>query len=96
MAQPGLEVASIQTPDYEADDASSVLGEGFVRLPNTPRIEPDERVDLVRAEVPASDIIALGLAVNEDRPSEPVLADIAFGSDGMARAVRVVNQGGTF
>jgi hypothetical protein len=89
-------VASVQTPDDDADDDSSVLGEGFVRLPNAPRIEPDEQVDLVRAEVPGSDIIALGLAVSEDRASEPVLAEFAFGSDGMPRAVRVVTPGGTY
>ena len=50
----------------------------------------------LRAEVPGSDIIAMGLAVSEDRASEPVLADFAFGSDGMPRAVRLVNAGGTF
>jgi hypothetical protein len=96
LAQPSMQVASVQTPDDDADDDSSVLGEGFVRLPNAPRIEPDEQVDLVRAEVPGSDIIALGLAVSEDRASEPVLAEFAFGSDGMPRAVRVVTPGGTY
>ena len=95
-AQAGAEIAALQAADYDADDASSILGEGFVRLPNAPRIEPDEQVNLVRAEVPGSDIIAMGLAVSEDRASEPVLADFAFGSDGMPRAVRLVTAGGTF
>ena len=89
------EVASA-TPDAEADDDSSVLGDGFVRLPNAARIGPNEDYNVVRFEVPGSTIIALGLAVSEEHASETVLADVALGSDGMARAVRLVPEGGSF
>ena len=92
-----LEFAS-QQQDGSADDSeedSSGFGRDFVRLPNAARIEPNEDVNLVRVEVPRSTLIALGLAVSEDRASESVLADVVLGSDGMARAVRVVDDGGS-
>ena len=79
----------------EAVDESLGLGEGFIRLPNATRLEPDEHVDVVRVEVPGSAMIALGISMSEDRATETVLADVALGSDGMARAVRFVNEGGS-
>jgi hypothetical protein len=92
MAQTGMEIATAQgTADDDADDDSSILGEGFIRLPNAARIQPNEDFNVVRVEVPGSDMIALGLSVSEDRASETVVADLALGSDGMARAVRFVN-----
>jgi hypothetical protein len=89
------EVASVLVPSAETDDDSSVLGDGFVRLPNAARIGPNEDYNVVRFEVPGSTMIALGLAVSEERASETVLADVALGSDGMARAVRLVPEGGS-
>ena len=41
-------------------------------------------------------MIAMGIPVSEDRAAETLLADVALGPDGMARAVRLVNDGGTF
>jgi hypothetical protein len=99
VGRPSVETAALRplvTVEDDADDDASFLGDGFVRLPNAPRLEPDEHVDLVRYEVPGSDIIALGLAVSEERASEPVLAEFALASDGTARAVRFVNPSGTF
>lgn len=91
--------AVIQTAaetDAESDDDASVLGDGFVRLPNAPRIDPNEDFNVVRVEVPGSAIIAMGVSVSEDRASETLVADVALGSDGTARAVRLVADGGTF
>ncbi|HUI55816.1 MAG TPA: hypothetical protein VLY04_12645 [Bryobacteraceae bacterium] len=79
----------------DMEDDSSGLGNDFIRLPNAARIEPNEDVNLVRVEVPRSTLIALGLTVSEDRTSDSVLADVVLGSDGMARAVRVVDEGGS-
>lgn len=81
--------------DSDADD-ESVLGEGFVRLPNAPRIEPNEDFNVVRVEVPGSAIIAMGVSMSEDRARENVVADVALASDGTARAVRLVSDGGTY
>jgi hypothetical protein len=41
-------------------------------------------------------MIAMGVSVSEDRAEETVLADVALASDGTARAVRLVSEGGTF
>jgi hypothetical protein len=98
-AQPSMEWAALQpsTAAYaDQDDDSSGLGDGFIRLPNAARIEPNEDVNFVRVEVPGSAMIAMGIPVSEDRAAETLLADVALGPDGMARAVRLVNDGGTF
>jgi len=98
-AQPVVQWAAAETPvaaDADQDEDSAGLGDGFIRLPNATRIEPNEDVNVVRVEVTGSAMIAMGLPVSEDRASETLLADVALGPDGMARAVRFVNDSGTF
>ena len=87
-------VASVQPAEEE--DGMAALGEGFVRLPNAARISVDELMDVVRVEVPASAIIAMGLSVTEEQSARTLVADVALGRDGLARAVRLVTDGGTF
>lgn len=94
-AQSVPEVAALQQ-DSDADDYASVLGDGFVRLPNAPSIGPNEPFDVVQLAVPGSAVIAWGLPVSEERASETLLADVALASDGTMRAVRLVSDGGTF
>lgn len=91
-----VQVATTVTPDADSDDESAVLGEGFVRLPNALRIEPNEDYNVVRVEVPGSAMIAMGVSMSEDRASENVVADVALASDGTARAVRLVPDGGAY
>ena len=88
-----MEWAALQ-PDQ--DDDSSGLGDGFIRLPNAASIEPNEDVNVVRVEVPGSAMIAMGIPVSEDQAAETLLADVALGPDGMARAVRLVDDGGSY
>lgn len=95
-SQPVVQVASMVTPDADSDDDSAVLGEGFVRLPNTPRIEPNEDYNVVRVEVSGSAMIEAGISLGEDRAAETVLADVALAADGTPRAVRLVPDGGTY
>jgi hypothetical protein len=45
---------------------------------------------LVRVELPRSALVAFGLPMNINRYDEKVKADVFFGSDGMARAIRFV------
>lgn len=94
MSKPVVPVAL--TADADSDYDSAVLGEGFVRLPNAPRIEPNEDFNVVRVEVPGSAMIAMGVSMSEDRAAESVVADVALASDGTARAVRLVSDGGTY
>ena len=82
--------------DAESDDESAVLGEGFVRLPNAPRIEANEDFNVVRVEVPGSAMIEAGISLSEDRAEDTVLADVALASDGTPRAVRLVPDGGSY
>lgn len=91
--RPVVEMANFVTPD--SDDDAAVLGEGFVHLPNAPRIDPNEDFNVVRVEVPGSAMIAMGIAMSEDRAAENVVADVALASDGTARAVRLVSDDGT-
>jgi hypothetical protein len=94
-AKPVVQMAAAM-PDADSDDDSAVFGEGFVRLPNAPRIEPNEDFNVVRVEVPGSAMIAMGVSMSEDRAAENVVADVALASDGTARAVRLVSDGGTY
>ena len=45
---------------------------------------------IVRVQLPRSALVAFGLPVNMDRYNEKVKADVFFGTDGMARAIRFV------
>lgn len=91
-AQPVVQAALA----VDSDDDTSSLGEGFVRLPNAPRIEPNEDYNVVRVEVPGSAMIEAGISLGEDRAAETVLADVALAADGTPRAVRLVPDGGTY
>ena len=46
----------------------------------------------MRVEVPRSTMMALGIAVSADRAGEPVQAEVMLGSDGLARAVRFLDE----
>jgi hypothetical protein len=94
-SQPVVQVATAAVPDSDAEDDAAVLGEGFVRLPNAPRIEANEDYNVVRVEVPGSAMIEAGISLGEDRAADTVLADVALASDGTPRAVRLVPDGGT-
>lgn len=74
-----------------ADGLPAAQGD-FIPLPNAPQIAPTDDVNLVRVEVPRSAMIAMGVAVSPDRAAERVRADIVLGSDGLARAVRFVEE----
>jgi hypothetical protein len=94
-SQPSVQIATVVTPDSDSDEDSAVLGEGFVRLPNAPRIGPNEDFNVVRVELPSSAVIEAGISLSEDQAAETVLADVALASDGTPRAVRLVPDGGS-
>ena len=64
----------------------------FIPLPNADRLPQDENLNVVRVEVPRSAMIALGYSVTADRAAERVRADVLMGSDGLARAVRFLDE----
>jgi hypothetical protein len=51
-----------------------------------------EFVRTVRIEISRSTLLSMGLPVNIDRGEGPIKADIIIGEDGVARAVRIINN----
>jgi len=84
-----VEVASIaEAPDpYQAEE-----DDGFIAIPNARGLDPSEEVNVVRVEVPRSAMLEVGLAVSADRVSELVEADVMLGPDGLARAIRFLDE----
>jgi hypothetical protein len=77
----------------DAPDPYTAEGDdGFIALPNARGLDPNDEVNIVRVEVPRSAMLEAGLAVSEDRVSELVEADVVLGPDGLARAIRFVDE----
>lgn len=90
----------------EAPAPTSVAAPPVARRP-VPKREPEEVVTpffplmvsappfesglLVRMTVPASAMRSVGLPVEDDHLSDPVLADVLVGQDDLARAIRFVS-----
>jgi len=92
-APSSLELAAMGLPaDLDPAGDAAALESGFIPLPNAVRVSPDEEINLVRVEVPRSAVIALGFSLTAGGASETVVADVMLGSDGLARAVRFVNE----
>ena len=51
---------------------------------------PLESAQIVRVRMPRSNLISLGIPVNQDRVDEPIQADVLVSNDGLARAIRLV------
>jgi hypothetical protein len=60
----------------------------FYSLVEQDEVVPLESGQVVRVEVPASTLIALGLPIAAENRGRPVQADLLFGQDGVARAIR--------
>jgi len=84
----GMEVAMVDAP-YNIDVTAGLNETGFIPLPNALQIDPADEMDVVRMEVPRETLIAMGLPVEEDEGN--VQADVLFGGDGVARAVRFLD-----
>jgi len=84
-------LASAQSPDASPADSAN-LENGFVPLPNVEQLAPNEQADVVRLELPRSAMMALGYEVNPERAAEPVEAEVIYGPDGVARAVRFLDD----
>ena len=97
--QPVTAAAAVPEPQkrVSARRPGKVLGrnpepdEGrFIPLPEAARLSPAESLDVVRVKMPRSAMMRFGLPVSAERAWEPVKADVVFGQDGMARAIRFV------
>jgi len=77
------------TPKRQTSEPRMVATE-FVPMERGGFIEPMDRGQLVRMQVPRMAMRNAGFPVREDRLSEPVLADVLVGEDGTARGIRFV------
>ena len=62
----------------------------FMPLEDTLTLPPLESGHILRVQMPRSSMMRFGVPVNPDSMLEPVKADVVFGQDGIARAVRFV------
>jgi hypothetical protein len=88
----GVELAMVLPGDPNLATAQMYADGDFIPLPSASGMEPGEEVNLVRVELPRSSMIALGFTVSAERAAEPVEADVMLGLDGVARAVRFVDE----
>ncbi len=63
----------------------------FIAIPYTLPLEPYERADVMRMDVPVAALIAAGLPMHMADPAALARADVLVGQDGRARAVRLIS-----
>jgi hypothetical protein len=54
------------------------------------QMAPLESGRIVRIEVPAAELVKLGVPLTDTTLTQPVQADLLLGQDGLARAIRFV------
>jgi len=94
--QPPLGSAEMAAADWAAglplDEETAGVEDEYIPVPDADRLPPSGDVNVVRVEVPRSAMLAMGFAVNPERAAELVRADVVLGSDGLARAVRFLDE----
>jgi hypothetical protein len=63
----------------------------FIAIPYTLPLEPYERADVMRMDLPVAALIAVGLPMSMADPAALARADVLVGQDGRARAVRLIS-----
>jgi hypothetical protein len=69
-----------------------IAGEPFVEIPYIAPLAPYERTRIVRMDVPVSALIAAGFEVHAADTGSALRADVLFGQDGRAHAIRLVSN----
>lgn len=87
-AQPVTDIAA-ETATNDANPATEITTE-FMPIGYASQASMQDGGQLVRVELPRSALLAFGLPMNVNRYDERVKADVFFGADGMARAIRFV------
>jgi hypothetical protein len=86
--QPLKEIAA-ETATSDTNSATEITTE-FMPIGYATESSMQDGGQLVRVELPRSALLAFGLPMNVNRYDERVKADVFFGADGMARAIRFV------
>ena len=79
-----------QVEETRSQASQSELATDFMPIGYVSSASLQDGGSVVRVELPRSTIISMGFAVNMDRYSERVKADVLLGADGLARAIRFV------
>jgi hypothetical protein len=69
-----------------------VASEPFVEIPYIAPLAPYERTRIVRMDVPVSALVAAGFEVHAADTGAALRADVLFGQDGRAHAIRLVSN----
>jgi hypothetical protein len=62
----------------------------FVAIPYAEPLWPSEQIDIYRVELPRATLAHFGLPMRAGTLDSTVTADVAVGTDGVARAIRFV------
>lgn len=72
---------------------SEATGNGeFLSLRPGAQSEPTEFEQVVRLQIPRTTLALWGVRLNEDNDNQKVNAEVVFGEDGIARAIRILNN----
>lgn len=63
----------------------------FIAIPYTLPLEPYERAEVMRMDLPVSALIAAGLPMSMMDPAARAQTDVLVGQDGRARAIRLIS-----
>lgn len=72
--------------------APEISAEPFIEIPYIAPLAPYERTRIVRMDVPVSALIAAGFDVHSPDTRAAFTADVLFGQDGRAHAIRLVSN----
>ena len=84
--------AGVRRPENAplANHVNSEIATDFIPLSSMTAVNLQDGGQIVRVELPRSALTNFGLPVNMDRYNEKVKADVLFGVDGVAHAIRFV------
>jgi hypothetical protein len=77
---------------HRATPPPRIAGEPFIEIPYIAPLAPYERTRIVRMDVPVSALIAAGFEVQAVDTGAALPADVLFGQDGRAHAIRLVSN----
>jgi hypothetical protein len=88
--QPRRTARPLAKPKPAAPIVEDEVVTDFLPLDEGASLAPIESAQIVRVRLARAALARFGLPVNENRMTEPVKADVVFGQDGIARAIRFV------
>jgi hypothetical protein len=92
LAQAKNNVGRSKSNNVVSNHASSEVATDFMPIGYLNMESVQDGAQIVRVEVPRTALVKFGIAVNMDRPNERVKADVLLGVDGMAHAIRFVQD----